>query len=188
MLRAGALLIPVALLGLGAGEARAEYVIASPVSVEVESTPVQVTIEFVGSDTPTTGTLYLLGDDRGSGLMPSADSGTPGLGQQLFTNSIASPGDTFVLPGVFDATSVLHFAYEIEALDDVFRTDVPVDSVQFAFDPQTMTLGVDDNRFPNTDIDYNDMQVNIVMAAVPAPASVALLGLAFCRRSRRRRA
>jgi hypothetical protein len=161
MLRAGALLIPVALLGLGAGEARAEYVIASPVSVEVESTPVQ---------------------------MPAADSGTPGLGQQLFTNSIASPGDTFVLPGVFDATSVLHFAYEIEALDDVFRTDVPVDSVQFAFDPQTMTLGVDDNRFPNTDIDYNDMQVNIVMAAVPAPASVALLGLAFCRRSRRRRA
>lgn len=168
---AGAVALAIAL----SSSAQAEYVVGAPIIVPNGNTT--ITLEFLSADAAYTGELSFLG--AGTALqvtMPVSDTGAPGLGQQTFVNQTGTVGNTIVLEGVYNAGDVLHFAYRVfepAGHEDLFRTDVPNDVSNFAWDAAAGLLHIEDLRpgHPWYDADYNDIIVRVTFSSVPGPAS-----------------
>lgn len=173
-----------------AAPASAELVSDVPITVPADNT--KVWAEFLGETADFAGNLYFLGSgDADNVLMPAPDSDPTGLGQFLFNNHAASPGDMVMLIGVFDAGEVLHFAYDIvhpaDVEEELFRTDVEDDKKYFDFNATTGVVGIEDMRKPNSDLDYDDIQFRLVFEQVPTPGALPMLAAFALTRRRRRR-
>ena len=176
-------------LGLS-GSACADAIIGGPV---VSPTGLSTaTVEFTGSSAGYTGDFYFLGWGTQDAVIHFAPNTTESdLGQWLFNNHSSQQGADATLDGLFESQSVLHFAYEIthpRKKHDVFRTDVSASADNFAYDAQTGFYGVEDLRrsYHGYDGDFNDATFSIAFHQVPAPGSLALLGLGGLAMSRRR--
>lgn len=171
------------------GQSQADLIPSEPVYVPSDNTV--VTVEFTFSDATYTGDLYFLGSgDEFSVVDWAENSDETGLGQHLFNNHGSMVGDTIVLEGIHDQGDVLHFAYNVTdppGAAHTIRTDNPVDTIQFAYDPMTGEYGIEDIYLPHSDHDYNDIQVKFMFRAVPSPGTMTLLGLAGAISYNRRR-
>ena len=182
--------IGLALCGLAAA-ANADIIMGQPVTSP--SGLSTASIEFRGSSAGYTGELYFLGwGTEGSVLHEAPDSKHSRLGQFLFNNHHSAEGSQITLDGVFESGSVLHFAYEItnpRSRHDLFRTDEEDDRFNFAYDPGHGALAVEDLRMDSRgyDGDFNDAMFNVSFQSIPAPGSLALLGLGGLAMARRRR-
>ena len=143
-----------------------------------------VTVEFVSADPDRTGNLYF----RGSGdihnvLITAPNTDDTGEGQFLFGNRDAADVDAVQLSLIMNAGDRLHFAFDVIEPDpqseDVFYSERKGERKQFAWDKHASLLHVDDTRKQSADFDgdYNDMIVRLTFTVIPAPGSVALLGL-----------
>lgn len=186
----GALSLASLALVAPAGLARGDAIIGAPVFAPVGLST--ATIEFQGSSAGYTGELYFLGWGTQDTVLHRA-SNTSGndLGQRLFNNHSSAVGSQAVLEGMFDSGSVLHFAYEIihpRNRRDLFRTDAARDVNNFAWDGASGFFGVEDLRRDDRryDGDFNDATFTINFHSVPAPGSLALLGLSGLALTRRR--
>lgn len=172
-----------------AGMSRGDIIMGEPVRTPSGAAS-NATIEFRGSSAGYTGQLYFLGWGDETNVIHYADGSD--LGQLLFNNHSSEIGATVLLVGEFEAGSVLHFAYEVIAPRskyDLFRTDVEDDRFNFAYDAATGDYAIEDLRmdYRHYDGDYNDAMFRISLQSVPAPGSLALLGLAGLAMTRRRR-
>jgi len=151
----------------------------------------QATVEFLGSEAGYTGQFSYLGwGDEQSVISPGPPAHSNGSGMVLFNNHAATVGDSVLLPDVYSAGDVLHFAYRVIAPNhgqDLFRTDESDDVDQFAFDPQSGAFGVEDLRLPNSDEDYNDASFQVSFNQVPGPGALAAFAVAIALTRRRRR-
>ncbi len=185
----------------GGRESLGDYLeLETPVVVENDSA---VLVEFLSADA---GDIYFLGasipTSAGLSWTAAADTGFAGLGQLLFGSGDVA-GERVDL-GTFAAGSVLHFGLRIDSgvdagfLDDVMRSDVNGDVVQFGWDEQAsgngrLRLGWDNNRDPkDSDWDYNDAAFDVIISPgggqdAPAPGGAMLLGFGGVLAAQRRR-
>lgn len=170
--------------------ASADIIIGQPVTSPVGLSTAAV--EFRGSSAGYTGELYFLGWGSESQILHHApNTNNNDLGQLLFNNHSSTVGSSVDLLGQFGSESVLHFAYEIinpSNRYDLFRTDVNNDRYNFAYDMANGDFGIEDLRedFGGYDGDFNDAMFRVTFQSVPAPGSLALLGLGGLAMSRRR--
>ncbi len=142
----------------------------------------QVQVIWLGSDAGYTGELGWLNPfENGNDIV-------------LWTNHSAVVGDRFVLPGRFALGERIDFSYQIIAGGiDRFSTANEDDWGQFNVDasnPHDVVVGIEDIRLPGGDSDHNDAMFNVVFSCgtnVPAPGSLALLGVGGLVMVRRRR-
>ncbi len=172
-----------------AGSSLGDIVMGEPVRTPSDLAS-NATIEFRGSSAGYTGQLYFLGWGDETNVIHHADGGD--LGQLLFNNHASEFGASVLLVGDFEPGSVLHFAYEVIAPSskhDLFRTDVEDDRYNFGYDASTGDFAIEDLRmdYRHYDGDYNDAMFRISLQSVPAPGSLALLGLGGLAMTRRRR-
>ena len=151
----------------------------------------QATVEFLNSEAAYTGQFSYLGwGDELSVATPGPNPQSNGLGMLLFNNHAADAGDNVVLPDLYSAGDVLHFAYRVISPaygQDLFRTDQSDDIAQFAFDSQSGVLGVEDLRLPNSDGDYNDATFRVTFNQVPGPGALTAFAVAIALCGGRRR-
>ena len=166
-----------------AASAQLPYGVGVPITVPTDN--VTVTLFFDSSSALYTGNLYFLGSgDADNVLNPAPNTDPTNQGFFAFSNHAVPVGTSVIVPGVFNAGDVLHFAYDIvapsTATTDVLRTDVEGDQMQFAWDPENSFFKVEDRRLDNplTDLDYNDIVVSIAFTPIPGPGALALLGVA----------
>lgn len=205
--------ISLAFCGLTAA-ANADIIMGEPVTSPVGLST--ASIEFRGASASYTGELYFMGWGSEESILHFApDSNHSHLGQWLFNNHESTPGSQMALLGEFDSGSVLHFAYKIISprdQRDLFRTDVLNDRDNFAYDPANGDLRIEDLRrngghdgddddhhedhFRDEhdggdclpyDGDFNDAMFTVTFQSIPAPGSLALLGLGGLAMTRRRR-
>lgn len=142
----------------------------------------QVEVIWLGSDAGFTGELSWINPyENGNDIA-------------LWTNHSADVGDSFVLPGTFALGERVDFSYEIIAGElDLFSTANEADWAQFkidASDPHDVLVGIEDIRLPGGDSDHNDAMFRVVFTCgsnVPAPGSLALLGVGGLMMVKRRR-
>ncbi len=166
------------------------------VPIVVPTDNVTVTLILDHTAAAYTGNLYFLGSGNATTVLnPAPNSDPTGQGFFAFNNHANPIGTSVLLPGVFQAGDVLHFAYDIvapaSATTEVLRTDVAGDRNQFAWntDPNGANYFLIEDIYPEdgSDMDYNDLVVGVCFAPIPAPGALALLGLAgLVGRSRRR--
>jgi hypothetical protein len=156
--------------------ANADPIIGQPIAIADNNT--EVTLQFVGSDAAWTGELYWI-NPGGSLVGP------------IFNNHVSLAGDTYTIPGLFDAGDELLFAYDVlTGQPNLFRMDDNVGLTQFA--SESVSAGfhhmfIEDIELPGGDKDYNDNMFDVYTRVVPTPGSVALLGLAGATAGFRRR-
>jgi len=177
-------------VAIGAATASADLVSDVPISVPTDNTT--ATVEFIGHTAQYEGNLYFLGTgDADNVLAPAPDSDATGLGQFLFNNHDASPGDMTMLIGTFNAGDVLHLAYDVvhppDVEDELFRTDVEDDQKYFDWDIETGIVGIEDMRKPQSDLDYDDIQFRLIFEQIPAPGALPVLAALGLLGRRRRR-
>lgn len=111
----------------------------------------------------------------------------------LWTNKGATSGQAFRATRLFDLGERVDFRYEVvKGKIDAFASYEQADWYQFQVDasnPYDVLVGVEDIRLPLGDSDHNDAVFRVVFSqgAVPAPGSVALLGMGGLFMVRRRR-
>lgn len=167
------------------------YGTGSPITVPTNNVTITLILDHRAA--AWSGNLYFLGWGNASSVInPAPNTDATGLGTYIFNNLSAPVGTQVVLPGVFQAGQVLHFAYDIvaptTATTDLLRTDVAGDQTQFAWDPENQFFAIEDTRPQNnSDLDFNDLVVGVCFSPVPAPGALALFGLATIAGGRRRR-
>ena len=126
-------------------------------------------------------------------LNPAPNTDPTNQGFFVVNNHTSALNTHVVLPGVFQAGQVLHFAYDIvapvNASTNVLRTDVAGDRNQFAWDKENQFFAIEDTYLnnPACDQDYNDIVIGVLFNPVPAPGALALFGAASMLGRRRRR-
>jgi hypothetical protein len=166
------------------------------VPIVVPTDNVTVTLTLDSTAALYTGNLYFLGSGNATTVLnPAPNSDGTGQGFFAFSNHGTPLGTSVLLPGVFNAGDVLHFAYDIiappTATTEVLRTDVAGDANQFAYnhDPGDIHYVMVEDIYPQdgSDMDYNDIVFGLSFQPIPGPGALALLGLAgLMGRSRRR--
>lgn len=171
------------------------------------STRSEVSVEFVSQSAGWTGSLYFMGAETPDTFAPAPDSDSNNLGMFILSNHGAAAGDGATL-GTFDTGAVLHFAYFITRgghknrshPHNLFRTTHAPDLDYFALEPMPGRDGAQVTRMRiedikprgRSDMDFNDVVVDVITRPVPTPAGtgafIAAAGLAACSRRRRQRA
>jgi len=178
----------------GAITSMASAGLVSDIAITVPENNVEIFVEYLGHTADYEGNLYFLGTgSKDNVLNPVPNSDSTGLGQFLLNNHTSFVGQEAQLLGVFNAGDILHFAYDVVApthiAAELFRTDTSGDQKYFLIDPETWYFGVEDLRKPDTDLDYDDIQLQLSFRPVPTPAGLSLFALgAITQRRRRRRA
>jgi MYXO-CTERM domain-containing protein len=164
------------------------------VPITVPSDNVTITLVFDHTAADFTGNLYFLGTgDATSVLNPAPNSDATNQGYFVVNNHTSVLGSMVVLPGVFNAGQVLHFAYDIvapfNASTAVLRTDVAGDRNQFAWDTENSFFAIEDIYLdnPQCDEDYNDIVIGVCFNPVPGAGALAMFGVAGLAGGRRRR-
>lgn len=141
----------------------------------------EVTIVWESSSAGYTGEVHMV------------DNSFEGAPIMLWDNHSATQGQEFTAQRLFDAGERIDFTYDVVTGGiDTFSTANESDWQQFridASDPNNITVGVEDIRYPQGDMDHNDAVFHVVFtpATVPAPGALALLaaGGGLCARRRR---
>lgn len=182
MFRIRTLLGAAALAGAMAAPADAELIPGKSIKIKQDHTI--VTVEFISADPDRTGNLYFRGcGDRHNVLITAPSTDDSGEGQYLFGNRTALAGQTMQLNLTFNKGDRLHFAFDILEPDaqpeDIYYSNRHGERKQFAWDRPLGLLQIDDVRrqSPEFDGDYNDLIVHLTFSVIPAPGSLALLGL-----------
>ncbi len=180
----------VAALVLCVSTANADLVSDTPITVPADNS--QAFVEFISQTAAYEGNLYFLGTGTPDQVLnPAPNTDAANLGQFLFNNHAATPGDTTMLIGTFDQGDILHLAYDIvhpvDVADELFRTDVDDDQKYFSIDVETGIIGIEDLRKPQSDLDYDDILFRLYFVQIPSPGVLALLGVAGLTGGRRRR-
>ncbi len=121
------------------------------------------------------------------------DTAFEGAPQALWTNHNATPEQIYRVPRLFAAGERVDFRYEIiRGRIDAFESFDQADWSQFrvdSSDPTNVLVGVEDIRYPRSDMDHNDAIFRIVFtqASVPTPGSLALIGAGGVFMTRRHR-
>jgi uncharacterized protein (TIGR03382 family) len=171
---------------LAAGSARADLIVGAPV-IAPANAPTAV-VEFVSFEANFAGQLFFLGTGTEFAVTnPAPNSGPAMLGQFLFNNQVAAPGEQVTLDLTLQEGDYLHFAYKViqPGHENIFKTNLAPDQVQFAYDAGDGTFAIEDIPVPSPATDYNDAVVQITF--IPAPGAAALLLLAGVVGTRRRR-
>lgn len=140
----------------------------------------QVEIQWIGSRASYTGNLQWI------------DPAVSTVGGTLFDNKTAATGESYEIPRLYAQGERVDFVYDIVRGGlDTFSTAVEEDWIQFrvdATDATNVLVQIEDIRLPRGDADYNDAEFRVVFTqSIPAPGSLALLGLAPACALRRRR-
>ncbi len=164
------------------------------VPISVPTNNVTITLVFDHTAALFTGNLYFLGSGNATSVLnPAPNTDPTNQGFFVVNNHTSALNTHVVLPGVFQAGQVLHFAYDIvaplNASTDVLRTDVAGDRNQFAWDRENQFFAIEDVYLnnPDCDEDYNDIVIGVIFSPVPGPGALALFGAASMLGRRRRR-
>jgi len=188
--------IAIGVSGMMTSGARADLVAGASIVVPEDNTT--VSIKFLRREAVLQGDLYFMGSGTASAITRYAtNSDTLGLGRSLFNNHTGTSGEVIELQGTFDSGDVLHFGYNVMEIGgqavDTWRTDIGQTQQQFAYDSKSNVLGIEDLGLAGSDLDYNDIEVEIMFLSVatptnlPAPGALAALALAGATAGRRRR-
>jgi hypothetical protein len=171
--------IGLAVIGVGAGTASAEFIIGEPIVIE-NALMQNFSVHYFSATTPYDGALWLEG--RESHNEPD---------RPLFFNHDGGLGFEHYI-GRWEIGDRIDFIYDVlTGRPDSFRTRDAQEIYQFGWEwstPDIILVGIDDVRLPDGDADYDDIMFEVRFGdGVPAPSvagAMAMLGLIAVRRRR----